>query len=538
MQNERFYNLVLIIFNQTFGIQKNKNAERYGAFPTLFPTYQLSRDLKDISLGKPLRDPSIYISAINEFFSPKNPECIEKTIVLIERLEAEGYLTGLEQTDIFTMCDTNTVDIYHKLLLDLWNFYYSQYPTNKITTKEVYSISQNMLDGIIKKYTEFQLGVSLKYYRQRIPEIIELLNTRGTDSLYDNIKTEYVYFFKKVLEDGSFYMLSREEKVIFINILYSISDILDKIHHKDSYKINLEILSFLNLIYDDNYNNIDIDDIRRIQGCVYAISIDTSDESLQGNMKLTSGKNIIRIESGCTPITQKIKLNMCSTALRNLLHHKVLHKLNEYFDEATDIPLYENRLQKNRPITADEIKELFVLSLVYSNIAACTLQYIKYKIDINTNYNNYVEICETYHERSGYIRNLIVQITWKLYGEETSEYNEALHSFANYYHSVATRYYYQQKYAESIAIRIVLYSFYLSLGLKEKANMQLDLAPINKFEQTGGNRQLFNITTRTYFEKRKKEFSYLSFKEPANYDTFRELVNEYHKYKNLFQHTK
>ena len=74
----------------------------------------------------------------------------------------------------------------------------------------------------------------------------------------------------------------------------------------------------------------------------------------------------------------------------------------------------------------------------------------------------------------------------------------------------------------------------MSLGLKEKAQIQFELAPISNFEQTGGTSQIFNITTKSFFEKRRKDFSYLSFKEPANYDTFRELVNEYHKYKNLF----
>ena len=52
MAYERFYNLVLIIFNQTFGIKKNKNEERFGASPKLFPTYQLGRDLRLIQAGK------------------------------------------------------------------------------------------------------------------------------------------------------------------------------------------------------------------------------------------------------------------------------------------------------------------------------------------------------------------------------------------------------------------------------------------------------------------------------------------------------
>lgn len=79
MAYERFYNLVLIIFNQTFGIKKNKNEERFGASPKLFPTYQLGRDLRAIQAGKKLNDVSIYIDAINDFFELPHEECIEKT---------------------------------------------------------------------------------------------------------------------------------------------------------------------------------------------------------------------------------------------------------------------------------------------------------------------------------------------------------------------------------------------------------------------------------------------------------------------------
>ena len=127
MAYERFYNLVLIIFNQTFGIKKNKNEERFGASPKLFPTYQLGRDLKLIQAGKKLNDASIYIGAINDFFELPHDECIEKTIQLIERLSSEGYLTDIGQADILNKCDKNTLELYKNLLTDIWTYYYNQY---------------------------------------------------------------------------------------------------------------------------------------------------------------------------------------------------------------------------------------------------------------------------------------------------------------------------------------------------------------------------------------------------------------------------
>lgn len=532
MNNERFFDLVETIFNKTFGIKKDKNHERHGAFSDFFYSDQLGRDLKSISKGKPIRNPSIYRAAIDGFFN--TPDCIEKTTLLIETLELKGYLSGLDGADILTKCDQHTISLYKKLLLDIWNYYYTQYSTGSSDTKEVYSISQEVIDKIIKKYTKYRLPISLDFYQQRIPDIIDLLRSKNPDSLYSSLETEYVYFFKNVLENKSFYTLSREDRVVFFNALYVISDILNRIHHKDAYNIDLEMLTFFNEIYNDNFNNICVNDIRRIQGCIYAISIESTNESLRGNIKLTENQNMIRFDSAYSPITYKTKLQMCDTALRNLLTNNKLRKLDACFEEADYIPLYENRLQRKRDISSEEINELYVLSLVYSNIAVCTLQYIKQKIDISSKYDEYIEICETYHNRSRYIRTLIVRITQRMNGEESSEYIDALHFLATYYHSVATRYFYMKKYSDSILIRSVLYSFYMTLDLKEKARMQLDLVPITLYEDCGGNGKLYEQTTKSFIKEHRTAFLYLSKKDLISYDDFRRLVIDYHKFKELF----
>lgn len=59
--------------------------------------------------------------------------------------------------------------------------------------------------------------------------------------------------------------------------------------------------------------------------------------------------------------------------------------------------------------------------------------------------------------------NLIIRITKKMYGETSSEYKESLYFLAAHYHSIATKYFYIEKYADSIAIRSVLYSFYTTM---------------------------------------------------------------------------
>lgn len=537
MQKEKFKKLIEIIFNQTFGILKDHNTDpdRNGHFSEFFASAYLGNDLKNISNRKSIRDPGIYVAAINKFFTGNNPECIEKTIVLIERLETEGYIIIPNDADILTKCDQNTLPFYHKIVLNIWNFYYSQYMPHSNKNMKIYILPQDDINNIIRKFTEFHLPVELNFYQQRIPDIMKLLRTNNPISLYKNLETEYIHFFKDVLEKKSFYTLSRKDRIVFFNTLYAFSDLLDQSHHEDSYKINLEILTFFNQIYNDNYMNISINDIRKIQGCIYAISIEDSTESIQGNMTFTSNKNLARLDiPDCKPITLQTKLDMCCQALKNLLSSKILRKLNEYFKEENYIPLYENRLQKNRDISTDKINELYVLSLVYSNIAACTLQYIKKKINMHFKYNEYIKICEIYHERSRYIRNLIIRITKKMYGETSSEYKESLYFLAAHYHSIATKYFYIEKYADSIAIRSVLYSFYTTMNLKEKAHAQLELAPINRYEQNGGNSHSYSQTTKSFFQKHKKDFSYLFTKEMMSYDDFRQLITEYQKYKDLF----
>ena len=532
MTNENLKELLLIIFNQTLGIRPYHN-ERNGLYINLFPSYQLGRDIKNIAQNKPLPNPGIYVSAINDFFHSETNDCIEKTTQLLEQLISKGYIQNPNGPDILSKCDKNTLDTYHKLVLDIWNHYYTQYSTtNNNNFIETYSISQSILDKIIQKYTKFRLPVVLDFYQQRIPDVIKLLRTKKPRDLYESIETEYVYFFKNVLDNKSFYTLSQEERTLFMNTLYAISDILDQAHHKDSYKINLEILDFFNRIHCDNFTNIGVDDISKIQGCIYAISIETTSESTQGNILLTKNGNLARKEANYQPITQKEKITMCDKALRNLLKNQTLKKLDSNFDDEIYINLYENRLQRNRAFSTEEINELYVLSLVYSNIAACTLQYIKHEIDIPTKYNEYNYICDTYHERSGYIRNLIVRITKKIHGENSINYTEALYFLASYYHSVATRYFYTKNYSKAIAIRSVLYNFYTTLGLKEKARTQLELAPITLYEKnTGGNAKFYFSSTKQFFKEHRKNFSFLYSTDMQTYESFKELVDEYNTYK-------
>lgn len=515
MNNMDFKDLVLIIFNQTLGIRPRHN-ERSGLYEDLFPSYQLGRDIDKIEKNEPFPKPEIYVSALKRFFQSDTDMCIQKTTQLLELLMINKYIDHIEGPDILTKCDKNTLSLYQDLILDLWHHYYDQYSTNHI---QPYRIPVDMINKIIDEYVKFRLPVTLEFYQQRIDDITELLQTNKANDLFKNIKTEYIHFFKNVLDNDSFYTLSQEETITFMNTLYSISDILDKMHHEDAYRINLEVLNFLNQIYDDNFKNVSIYDIRRIQGSIYGIMIENSNQSLQGNIKLSKNNNIVRIEDYKTPITQKEKMDMCLTALKNLLQNTHLNKLNSSLDEEIYITVYENRLLRKRSISEEEINALYVLSRIYANIATCYLQYIKY--DLSTR-EDPVELCEEYHNKSGYVRNLIVRITKKMYGENSTQYNEALYFLADHYHSMATFYFYIHENSKTILIRMALYHFYTHIGLKEKAHMQLDLIPIDQHVDNN-----FDMI----FTRYKKDFAYLSYTEPDSYEAVKNLISEYQIYK-------
>lgn len=535
IENARFKRIVEIIFKETLGIRLAQNG-RTGKYTNYFPTYQLGRDIGIITGEKKRKygtnkekidEPEIYTGALHEFFSKGEDKYFSKTKNLIGKLQQEEYIYNPNGTDIVSKCDSNTISIFNKLILDIWNHYCNQYFLGVKDSKiKAYKIQKETVDSIVEKFIEFRLPAILDFYRDRLPDIEKSLQVKDPNNMYGDIKTEYMWLFKDVIENESFYSLSEDETRVFINTLYAISDMLDTIHHEDSYQINLEILDFFNRIHADNFENISIDDIRKIQGCIYAIAIETTDKSKQGNIKLTDNNNLIRIESGFKPISYKKKVEICVLALKNLLNNKNLKALNDKIRDEVYISLFENRIKKNRTVKISEINDLEVLSLIYSNIAACELQYIKYKSLNDTEYKKHIDICYDYHIYSGYIRYLIVRITKKFYGTDSDKYKDALLLLAKHYHALATRYFYEKKYSDCIAIRSVLYTFYHSIGLENKAIKQLGFSPIDLFEKEGGNEKLFEEMTKGTFEEEKKIFKSFSINIPT-YEDYKEIYEKY-----------
>ena len=75
---------------------------------------------------------------------------------------------------------------------------------------KIYILPQDDINNIIRKFTEFHLPVELNFYQQRIPDIMKLLRTNNPISLYKNLETEYIHFFKDVLEKKSLYLVKIE----------------------------------------------------------------------------------------------------------------------------------------------------------------------------------------------------------------------------------------------------------------------------------------------------------------------------------------
>lgn len=532
LKYKRFKELVEIIFEKTLGIDKSHN-ERKGLYMDFFATYQLGRDIEIIIAEKQFTEPEIYIGALNEFFNKGEKDCINKTIFLINTLLEKEYFNEPEDFNMLFKCNSDTISIYHEFIIGLWNYYYNKYEEGvEESDIEVYQVPDNILKKIEKKYVRHGLPVNFEFYKKRLPDILELINVKNPKELYTSIEAEYVYLFKNVIENNSFYNLSYLESCVFIDTLYAISDLLDRAHHADSYSINLEILDFFNRIHADDFKYISLDDIRKIQGCIYAIAIETTEQSIKGNIKLTSNHNLARTESVFSPITHEKKIDICEQALKNLLKHDRLKELDNCMKVDYQITSLENKLKKNKYINPYEIKEIYVLSLVYSNIAACELQYIRRKL--KTKHRDILENYKVYNKYSAYIRGLIVRITKKFEGKDSDEYKDALLFLASHYHSTATLCYYTKEYGYCIAIRSILFDFYYNMNFKDKARMQLELSPIELFEKDNGDADLYSKKVKSLLEDEEEYLSYLYSNKLPQYEEFKELTNVYENSKKLY----
>lgn len=528
-----FKNLVIIIFNKTLGIRPFHNDKR-GAYTVFFSSYQLGRDLEKIEKNEPLPEPDIYTLVLKQFFEEDPIYCVERTQLLLDSLIRENYIKKTPNTNIQVQCTKNTLSYYRDLIFDIWDFYYKQYSSSNAESFTIYEIPESILINIENEYNKFHLPSILESYEHSFPNIAELLKSINPNTIYSNIEPDYLHFFKYFIEEDLISKLSSEEKNVFFNTLYAISDILNRIHHKDAYDIDLEILTFFNKMYNDDFTTADIVDIRRIQGCLYAICIEPTDESLKGNIQLTKNNNLTKRNTNYEPFpNRQLKFDWCNIALHNLLNHYELKKLDAELNDAIYIRHFENRYKKNQSISTEELNKLIVLSLIYSNISVCALQYIKYGINTK-NKNEYIYTCESYHEFSEYIRTLIIRITEKTKGNESPEYADALHFLATYYHSVATRCYYTNDFANVILIRSILYSFYMTLGIKDKARTQLELSPIERFKENGGDSKLYEQKKQVFIKKHKPSLKYLSEKELFSYEEYSKLVSEYEEFKKKF----
>lgn len=538
MTNDEFAKLLLIIFNQTLGIKKYNNNSNFraGNFPELFTRDQLANDLATIQSGKDFSLSSIYFAAIDQFFELPQDKILSSVRSLFDELHSNRYVDNIMPLDLFEKCDANTLPEYKTLLKNLLKYYNAQYQ-DSILGKEnyqIYTISKDAVENILKKYTEFHLPVKLDYYLKQLPYFLNLIKTKNPDLI--DINNEYIYFFKNVLENNLFKTLSFDEKKVFFDTLYVLSDILDKKHHEDSYKINLNLLIFYNHIYNDYYLELNIDDIRKIQGCIYAIAINPDENSLIGNIKLTNNGNLTATDHVNCPITRSEKYELCLSAMLTLLKNVNIIQLDEQinsYDNSLYLKTFEGRLKKKSKIfKKSEINDLYVLSLIYSNIATIYLQFLIHCKTTSKSINDSLDLCKRYQEKNHYIRYLYVRINALMYNNDSSEYKDSVYYFSNFYHSLATRLYHQKKYAICIMIRSVLYQYYLEeLNSKEKANMQLQLSPISQYEKSQWSAQDYEKEIKESWKICKKDFKYFNIKSLVPYDEFKSIVIEYEKYK-------
>lgn len=528
---ERFSELVIIIFFKTFGIKKTNNARNGGVSVKDFPSYQLNRDLKCIKNGERLLAEVIYLNAIEDFFNLPLEECIDKTVDLFEQLVVGHYIEGANEKDILSKCDDNTLPLFKELLIMVWNYYFGVYELLRACEEsyliECFSVPEEIENQICCMYVEHCLPLKAEDYEEIKGFIVKNMLQQNPDTVYQGeVKGNYIKTafedFSRVIKENSFHYLSSEEKRTFLHTLYAISDVLDQNYDENSYSVNVELLSLMDTLYSDNFQKIQLEDINIVQGCVYAIAINESQDSLKGNIELTKCGNIIRKRECIQGITRTQKYEMCLAAMETILNN---YKLQNYAqkianmeiivdEESLPFPVV-NKLRNGRPVMEKDYVLLTTLTKIYSNIAAIHLQYVKHKIGTEVEQRVHMESCIWYQNVACHIRYLIIRVVQRLYprddaGNYSDKYKEAVFSLASFYNTLATRFYYQKDYAATIVIRSVLYQFYILNGCDDKAAKQLDYSPFQVYENEGRNPEFYNKRKKQIFEEHRKKFRRLA----------------------------
>jgi len=533
MINNKFKELLILIFKNTFEIKPAHNADpvRGGHFSLKFTSNQLEKALKKIDSNLDIyKADEVFRATIRDFFKSEEfpvSERVDKTKNLIYELGRKGYLKGIADIiddDGNGKCDQNTLSEYETIILNIWDYYYGEYKKslkNGTSSCKTYVVPRSVIKDIVSKYkTPVLTGPGTC---ESIPEYIKSIKEHyGPESAMMYIHFIYYSYFKPIVENHSYDYYSEEEKENFIKALYSVSDIIDVNHNKDSYLLNTEILKYYDQRYGVGYKKASVQDLKRIQGCIYAIGIENSENSLIGNIKLVKNTSI-RITENQSKITVEEKLDLCMTALNNLLSHAHLNGINSKLEKERYLPSYENKLNtkdvQKIAINSDDIAKLTTIAFIHSNIAACEMNYMKlYSGEIG---DAHYENCKEHHMYSRYLRNLMVRICKKVWGVKSKEYETSVATVAAYLNTIARRCYIRELYSQVIVIRSVLYSYYTRpVKIKddeerkeseknnlEMAQVQLKNSPFSDFEAKNGNAALYDNVKSNILDEYKTEFS-------------------------------
>lgn len=558
-----FIELTDLIFCETFRINKtnhgrvtNKHYLVYGGnlfehsdFPSgvypagmeifaidSFRSNHLKKDLDIISKGESdIPNPNKYELTIKEFFklSPKSPQTSHDL--------AEQLLTTLINKS-YCQVDTDSrknwsIDQYITIFTNCWKSYHTNY-------RHAIGLDHEPQRQVEITVSDHALPADITVYEKKMNLFLETRKEINFDHLTNieerlrrNIESDYDLFFKKTLfnnNQGIVDDLTASHRSQFFYTLYEISDILDKLDHEDACKVNLELLSFFNKYYQDDYvsssSPISIDDIRRIQGCTYAIAVRNTQNPTHNHIVLSENNNLIycRNENGgvVDNVPSEEKFNICLTALTTLLKNKklsdILDKIN--WDDA-------NPFQSINVSPTEEKRELIsilqVLSLIFNNIATIHLQFIKFLREDNGCYSEY-------HEKSRLLRNLIIELTKDFYGMDSDEYKDAVRSLASSYNSLATFFYYKENYAKTIIIRSILYQYYKRMELDQLANNNLMNSPIMRYEEQINARINNPITYENYQRELertyKNDFDLLT-PELLSYNDYKKIIEWYREFR-------
>lgn len=346
-------------------------------------------------------DNSIYMYFEGNMFKERNVR------VAFSLLKKENFIDidPLENKGVFNKQATA------KILTHLWHYYYD----GLCEKKE--KLTPCNIDNYIQELAQSNLVARLEVEDFREAQrIVDKIRIKDVKEDPDKVELIYSIFIKKFIETDMT-GLPQEEFDAFIDVVYYLSDIFDQTNDVRSYNLQAVALNSLNKYYGDDFSNIDKDNIRRLIGFIYGITIAVKNNNTRSSyyIRLSENGNIITTKEEKYEETQDEpleKLDICYTAMKNVVDCHYLKKMKLGKSSSKDVLKQKQDYYKSgkysKQYFSDELLERLELAALWSSDMAAIHKVINEKGGDRNNYH--LNNAKKLHEYCGEVRLLLVKV--------------------------------------------------------------------------------------------------------------------------------